>query len=73
MADAVDRAQALELRRNEAVQAAARLAPAQLGPRFCAVCADEIPDDRRRRVLGARGCVDCARHAERLARHFKPR
>ncbi|ULQ45855.1 TraR/DksA C4-type zinc finger protein [Flagellatimonas centrodinii] len=73
MVDAIDRAQALDLSRIEQVQAAARLPLAELGPQFCAVCADEIPDDRRRRVLGTRWCVDCARAAEQLARQFRRR
>lgn len=66
MADEIDNAQAAEevLRQVALDRARARLGKGE-SARFCADCWEEIPEARRRAVLGVRLCVECAEDEER--------
>jgi phage/conjugal plasmid C-4 type zinc finger TraR family protein len=69
MFDDMDRAQALDLARIEAIQESARRhdLPDACSPKECIDCADPIPAARRRAVPGAMRCTFCQAQAERSA------
>ncbi|PKB86207.1 conjugal transfer protein TraR [Ewingella americana] len=38
---------------------------------FCEDCAEEIPEPRRRLIIGVQRCIHCQEIAEKNARHFR--
>jgi len=72
MPDWIDDAQEWQIKMLDA-QIAQATAPSHRPSAFiCEECGEDIPETRRRLIIGVQRCIDCQTLAEKNARHFRP-
>lgn len=73
MPDWIDEAQEWQAKLLEAQIAQATVSSRQPAAFICEDCGENIPEARRRLVIGAQRCIHCQERIEKNARHFRTR
>lgn len=71
MPDWIDDAQEWQAKVLDAQIAQAKTPSRLSSAFFCEDCAEEIPEPRRRLIIGVQRCIHCQEIAEKNARHFR--
>lgn len=71
MPDWIDEAQEWQAKLLEAQIAQATASSRQPAAFICEDCGENIPEARRRLLIGAQRCIHCQERIEKNARHFR--